>query len=100
MTQMMEVRGRSTRVFTDDGKTIIQYHATRVVEFTPDTITLRSGGYETFTTKARMNQAAHQYSLGYSVYQARRIWYVTTPAGEFPFTNGMQINRATGEVIR
>lgn len=37
------------------------------------------------TTKRKMNQAAHQFGLGYSVHQAKGRWYVTTIAGAFEY---------------
>lgn len=71
----------ATSVRTDNDGTHVRYHRTDVVTFTPSTITLRTGGYRTVTTKRRMNQAAQQFGLAYSVYQNRFDWYVCTPDG-------------------
>jgi subtilisin family serine protease len=32
-----------------------------------------------------MNQASHQFGLGYTVHQHKHEWFVTTKAGVFPF---------------
>jgi len=40
------------------------------------TVTLNSGGWRTVTTKARMNQAANQFGLEYTVYQEKDDWFV------------------------
>ena len=56
--------------------TIVRYHETPVVIVTPTKIILNTGGWRTPTTKTRMNQAANQWELGYSVYQHKGEWYV------------------------
>ena len=89
----------ATTVYTDDDGTHVQYHATRVVSFDADTITLRSGGWETATTKTRMNQTANQHGLGFYVYQRDHVWYVTKPNGEtVEFVDGMTFSRHTEPV--
>jgi len=53
--------------------------------------TLNSGGWNTATTKLRMNQAAAQFSLGFHVRQRDGTWYVITTNGkEFVFYDGME----------
>jgi len=54
----------------------VTYHSTDVVNVTPKSITLNTGGHFTNTTKLRMNQASRQYGLGYYVYQKKGKWYV------------------------
>lgn len=70
MAQTQRVGGRSTSVFTDDdGILNVVYHATHVVRSFP-------GGWRSLTTKLRMNQAANQFKLGYSVFQKDFEWFV------------------------
>ena len=52
------------------------------------TITLDSGGYQTVTTKDRMNRFL---PLGYRVYQKDFDWYLQTPEGTREYQDGMQI---------
>jgi len=59
----------------------IRYHYTDVVVYTPDHMVLNTGGWETVTTKRRMNDAISGY-----IYQKNWIWYV--------------VDRQTGEHIR
>lgn len=92
--QTRVVRGVATSIRTEAGMTHVRYHKTDVVSFNDDTITLRSGGWRTVTTKTRMNQAAHQFELGYSVWQRKGEWYVATPDGRtLEFYNGMTFDR-------
>lgn len=78
MGQMRECKGVATRVWRDpEGVLRVQYHQTCVVAVYPDgSIELDTGGWKTATTKARMNQAAHQFNLGFRVYQHKHEWFV------------------------
>lgn len=70
------------------------YASTTIVSWDADTITLRSGGWETVTTKRKMNQAARQFGLPFGVYPRDHDWYVTTPEGNtLPFRDGMTFSR-------
>lgn len=66
----------ATVVFDSEGDKCVQYHATVVVRFNAERIVLNTGGYETATTKLRMNQASNQFGLGYIVYQESFQWFV------------------------
>jgi hypothetical protein len=73
----------------------VTYHATAVVTLGPyGTITLDSGGWRTATTKTRMNQAAQQFGLPFSVSQRAGKWYVhlIECGEEVDFTDGMTIS--------
>lgn len=72
----------------------VRYHATQIVHWSPAFITLRNGGYQTVTTKRKMNQASHQFGLGYSVFQRNFDWFVTLPNGQtVEFEDGMTFPR-------
>lgn len=75
-----------------DGSVGIWLHSTEVVTIHPDnTYTLRTGGWQTVTTKDRINQ----YFPGY-VRQHKGSWYVSVTCSdgcknEFPFIEGMRV---------
>jgi hypothetical protein len=72
----------------------VTYTKTNIVKWTKDTIQLNSDGWESVTTKRKMNQASHQFCLQYSVFQKNFDWFVTTPNGEtIPYFDGMIIFR-------
>ena len=76
-----------------EGNTLITYQSTVIVKFSCDTVTLNSGGWDTVTTKRKMNQASRQFNLGYSVYQRDFKWFVTLPSGKtVTFVDGMTFN--------
>ena len=76
MAQTSICRGVATSVVCTNGRITVVYHNTRVVDVTPEHITLDTGGWKTVTTKRRMNQASVQFNLGYSVYQQKGHWFV------------------------
>jgi hypothetical protein len=110
MGQTHTVRGRATKVYWLTDNTLnVQYHNTDVVRVYPDgSIRLNTGGYQTATTKLRMNQASNQYRLGYQVYQKAHAWFVDYNGQTIPFTgdtlvltpdippSGLTLSRLTG----
>ena len=97
MAQMQKVTGRSTSIReTPDGKTAVRYHDTDVVVFDKDSVVLDSGGWRTYTTKARMVQACNQFGLGFTVYQKDFEWFVIRYRdwlNPIPFVDGMILTR-------
>ncbi len=83
-----------TTVTTSNGSTKVQYHSTVVAEWTDTTITLRTGGYFSRTTKTRMNQSSAQFDLGYHVRQRAGQWDVEYKGERIPFdANTLELTR-------
>lgn len=76
MTQQHTIGKTSTTVRTIKGETIVTYHSTVVVRFDAQTITLDTGGWNSKTTKTRMNQTSSQFDLKFRVYQKRGSLFV------------------------
>ena len=79
-------------------KTAVRYHDTNVVEFTPNSVTLNSGGWRTPTTKRRMNEVSDHYGLNFHVYQEDHEWWVVLHTAQhvsktMPFSEGMKFPR-------
>jgi len=74
-----------------EGETIkIIYHSTVVVEISKKNIILNTGGWNTSTTKRRMNQASKHFSLGFNVYQKNFKWFCFYQQKTFSF-NGNKL---------
>ena len=79
----------------DSGSVI--YTSTEIVSWKDGQITLRSGGWETITTKRKMNQASTQFALGFDVFQRNYKWFVGLPSGEVvDFHDGMTFSARQG----
>ncbi len=83
-----------TTISTQDGLTSVIYARTPIVAFSAGSVTLRADGWQTVTTKRKMNQASHQFGLGFGVYQKAGDWFVSKPDGEtVPFSEGLTFPR-------
>ena len=51
-------------------------YSTTIVSLNADAIILRTGGWKTATTKARMNQIAKEFGMHFLVSQRDHDWYV------------------------
>ena len=78
-----------TTITTEDKKTAMRYHETKIAEWDRDNniVTLNTGGWETPTTKRRMNQFSDQLGLSYKVYQRAGEWYVDVDNTTLQFIN-------------
>lgn len=84
-----------TTVKRDKDVITVQYWHTNVVtaNLLTGEVTLNTGGWQTTTTKARMNQAAAEYNLGFSVYQKDWQLFVRKSDGtEVPFDRSVTFN--------
>lgn len=71
-----------------DGSVGIMLHSTYVVKIHEDgTFTLNSGGWQTLTTKDRINQYSPK-----RVYQKDFTWYVRMNGKDYPFIDGMVVS--------
>lgn len=74
-----------------DGSVAIRLHNTDVVKIHPNGLyTLNSGGWQTVTTKDRINQYSPR-----RVYQRNFEWFVDIDGKEHPFIDGMVVGCPT-----
>ena len=110
MGQNHTVGKTATSVRRDpDGTIRVVYHSTEVVRAEPSgVIHLNTGGWFSNTTKARMNQAASQFGLGFLVSQKDFNWSVRVLGPECEWSKAKVIpfdgyyivfNRNTGEAL-
>jgi hypothetical protein len=71
----------ATTISGDNGTMRVTYHRTTIVEWTDESITLRTGSWDTVTTRRKMNQAFRQFGLGFSVYRRDHESFVDLPDG-------------------
>jgi len=59
---------KATEVIEVLGVTAVKLYATEIVVFSKDKIRLNTGGYNTVTTRRRMNEVSEEFNLGYKVF--------------------------------
>jgi hypothetical protein len=81
--------GNNTRGYIEyDGSVSIELHSTKVVVLYPNgLVKLQTGGWQTVTTKDRINQ----YSP-VRVYQRNYEWFVKLNGKEYPFIENMVVS--------
>ena len=67
-----------TTIVDDNGLIKMSYHRTQVVSIDPRTngVHLQTGGWDTVTTRKRMNQMARYYGLAFGVYRDKGQTFV------------------------
>lgn len=96
MARMDRLSTYCTTIATAGDLTCITYHKTQIVAFDRLYITLRTGGWDSVTTRRKMNQAANQFGLGYRVYRDKGATFVALPDGRTVLLGDeITINRAT-----
>ena len=94
MPRMNKLSPYATTINGRDGKTLITYHSTVIVEFDDKTITLRTGGWDSVTTRRKMNQAANQFGLPFGVHREKGESYVWVHnSRRIPLVDGMTLPR-------
>ncbi len=86
-----------TTVKQEGGTLRVTYHWTDVVTVFDETtekgtewrVKLDSGGWQTPTTKTRMNQTSNQFDLGFYVFQKNFQWYVKIGKDTLEFEDNM-----------
>lgn len=76
--------------FNEESNTsIVRLHGNKIAEVTDDSMTIFDGGWQTTTTKSRLNALCSQFCItGEGVFQKNFQWYVRLFVGAI---NGKQI---------
>ena len=77
----------------EDGYFFTRYWSTKVVQYNETEIILRNGGWNTSTTKKRINRVSWTENLGFTVFQKDHFWFVEYKGETIPFENGMKLAR-------
>ena len=67
MARMDKLSTYCTTIDQAGDLTCITYHSTQIVAFDRHNVSLRTGGWDSVTTRRKMNQASTQFGLGYGV---------------------------------
>ena len=86
----------NTEVVNIDGVSIVYLHSNKIAEVGDTFIRLYDGGYQSATTKSRLNAILHEHGIGgESVFQKSYQWFLRSKFGtEFttiPFFSGMRL---------
>lgn len=83
----------ATTIASDNLHTIVTFHHTQIVKFNINEIILNSGGWQTATTKLRMNQTSETFNLGYTIYQKNFEWFIKYKNINYEFYDNIKLVR-------
>ena len=77
----------------EDNVSVVRLHGNKIAEVYDDTITIFDGGYQSKTTKSRLNALCKEFCIdGESVFQKDFTWYVRKVVGKI---NGQNVYQTT-----
>ena len=103
ITNGTDFRSANTNVVQADGIAVVLLHGNKIAEIGENFIQLFDGGYQSNTTKARLNAILAEHGVeGEYVFQKNFEWFVRTVQGvkagdkegfvSVPFFSGMRLN--------
>ena len=83
----------NTMVATHNGVSHVFLHGNKIAEVGDNFVRLFDGGWQSNTTKSRLNAILSEHGLpGERVFQRKFEWFVSQEGGEIPFFSGMRLN--------
>ena len=78
---------------SEEGVAVVRLHGNKIAEIGEGFITLFDGGWQTVTTKSRLNAILDANGIpGEYVFQRAFQWFVSQKGGPIPFFSGMRLN--------
>ena len=82
----------NTAVYHHEGVAIVRLHGNKIAEVGDDFITLFDGGFQSNTTKSRLNALMAEFcSPGENVFQKAYQWFIRANGVTVPFQSGMTL---------
>ena len=81
----------TTVSINSDNTAEVRLHGNHIATITDDSVILFDGGWQSNTTKSRLNAILHEFAYGVGVFQKNWEWFVCNNNKTEDFTNGMEI---------
>ena len=76
----------------EENVSVVRLHGNKIAEVTDDTMTIFDGGYQSTTTKSRLNALCYEFNTGFKVIQRDWTWYLVNFLGTKQlFNSGMEV---------
>ena len=83
----------NTSVHHHEGVAVVRLHGSKIAEVGDDFITLFDGGYQSTTTKSRLNALLAEFGHDCErVFAKNFTWFLQQEGGPIPFFSGMRLN--------
>jgi len=87
--------GSNTTVITEDNISTVMLHGNHIATYYHDTkeLTLFDGGWQSNTTKSRLNALCAEFAMGFGVFQKNWEWFVSDFSdNKKDFADGITVN--------
>jgi len=80
----------NTTVTTEDGVSVVHLHGNKIAEVGDDFVTVYDGGWQSCTTKSRLNAIINEFCCSYTdgVFQQQFKWFIRDNKVVHDFING------------
>jgi len=79
----------NTHVTTRDGVTFVFLHGNNIAQIGDTWLRLFDAGWQTVTTKSRLNAILAVHGAGERIFQKNHKWFISTSDGNVEFEDGM-----------
>ena len=81
----------NTHVVTKDGVSFVFLHGNNIAQIGDTWLRLFDAGWQTVTTKSRLNAILAVHGNGERIFQKNFQWFISTADGDIEFENGMKL---------
>ena len=76
--------GSNTTVITEDDISTVMLHGNHIATYYHNTkeLTLFDGGWQSNTTKSRLNALCNEFAIGFGVFQKNFNWFISDFSGD------------------
>ena len=92
ITQERDWKKDNTKVINIEGVSFVYLYNNLIAMIGDTWLELFDGGYQSNTTKSRLNAILQTHGNGEYVYQKNFNWFVSTINGDVPFNDGIKLN--------
>ena len=75
----------------ETGVSIVRLHGNKIAEVSDTDMTIFDGGWQTVTTKSRLNALLDEFCDGAKVFQRNFEWFLSDYSGFRKFVDGMKV---------
>jgi hypothetical protein len=92
INQEIDWKKDNTEVINIEGVSFVYLYNNLIAMIADTWLELFDAGYQTHTTKSRLNAILRAHGNGEYVYQKKGEWFLNYSGSSIPFFNGMRLN--------
>ena len=83
-----DFRKDNTAVIHDGPDAFVYLHGNHIATVKDRSLQIFDGGWQSNTTKSRLNALCHEFAYGCGVFQKNWQWFISCKLGDIDFVNG------------